>query len=148
MVSILELILNSVVFFPPHDPNSCTGECIHAVSNWNGFIQLSERTWIRSQGKKPISSFTINKLETRGAGWRKQGRKNCASSTISQRTVTVKVLPDVRRPRLVGASVAGFLLHLMHFLAESLYMELLAAEHNDEEPDDGEQDGSGDDFEG
>lgn len=35
---------------------------------------------------------------------------------ISQRTVTAKVLPDVRRPRPVGGSVAGFLFLLMHFL--------------------------------
>ncbi|KAJ7911752.1 hypothetical protein B0H13DRAFT_2328021 [Mycena leptocephala] len=31
---------------------------------------------------------------------------------------------------------------------ESLYMELLAAEHNDEEPDAGAQEGSGDDYDG
>jgi hypothetical protein len=31
---------------------------------------------------------------------------------------------------------------------ESLYMELLAAEHSDEEPDAGAQEGSGDDYEG
>jgi hypothetical protein len=31
---------------------------------------------------------------------------------------------------------------------ESLYMELLAAENSDEEPDDGEREGSGDDYEG
>ncbi|KAF8198760.1 hypothetical protein K438DRAFT_1583704, partial [Mycena galopus ATCC 62051] len=34
------------------------------------------------------------------------------------------------------------------FREESGYMEHLAAEHRDEEPDDGEKDGSGDDFEG
>jgi hypothetical protein len=31
---------------------------------------------------------------------------------------------------------------------ESLYMELLAAEHNDEEPDAGAQEGFGDDYDG
>ncbi|KAJ7915729.1 hypothetical protein B0H13DRAFT_1610131, partial [Mycena leptocephala] len=31
---------------------------------------------------------------------------------------------------------------------ESLYMELLAAEHSDEEPDAGAQEGSGDDYNG
>ncbi|KAJ6447788.1 hypothetical protein C8R45DRAFT_850680, partial [Mycena sanguinolenta] len=34
------------------------------------------------------------------------------------------------------------------FTKEILYIELLAAEHSDEEPNDGEKDGSDDDFEG
>ncbi|KAJ7067193.1 hypothetical protein C8F01DRAFT_1227950 [Mycena amicta] len=34
------------------------------------------------------------------------------------------------------------------FTEETLYMELLNAEHSDEEPDNGEREGSGDDFEG
>ncbi|KAJ6467382.1 hypothetical protein C8R45DRAFT_1106133 [Mycena sanguinolenta] len=44
------------------------------------------------------------------------------------------------------ANQAG--LSALVFMKESLYMELLAAEHSDKEPDDGEKDGWGDDFEG
>ena len=48
-------------------------------------------------------------------------------------TVSRPIGRPARRPRVVSE--------------ESLYMELLAAEHSDEEPDAGALEGSGDDFE-
>jgi hypothetical protein len=46
---------------------------------------------------------------------------------------------------ILGADNAG---QPMGVLEEALYMQLLAAEHSGEEPDDGELEGSGDDYYG
>ncbi|KAJ7197394.1 hypothetical protein GGX14DRAFT_402628 [Mycena pura] len=77
--------------------------------------------------------------------------------------LTMKVLEVFQKLRLLSGNVVGFQFPSMHFLVvrspapfapvdnlsqRRAYMELLAAEHSDEEPDDGEKDGSGDDFEG
>jgi hypothetical protein len=96
------------------------------------------------------------------AAWRKQVAKWQKESReldeLSEDDTEVPEPPTGQRRRrwlpvsldtLFGGKTANPIrIRRQAFTEESLHMELLAAEHSDEAPDDGELEGSGDDYEG
>jgi hypothetical protein len=100
---------------------------------------------------KPVKESVLIKS---GAAWRKQLEKWQAEAAAGGFEITPPAhysqqwAPGTLE-KLFGSNVANPVIPVRRkrtFDDESRLMELLAAEHDDEEPDDGAKEGSGDDF--
>ncbi|KAJ6620220.1 hypothetical protein B0H10DRAFT_2216262 [Mycena sp. CBHHK59/15] len=114
------------------------------------FVLMSTDGW-QSMSKDAVTGVTCRIREEQyieGLRQKREGRKNHAEAQIKTLLAVPRyadvILSDTDNDEDSNQGKQSALA----FMEESPYMELLAAEHSDEEPDDGEEDGSGDDLEG
>ncbi|KAJ6467399.1 hypothetical protein C8R45DRAFT_757874, partial [Mycena sanguinolenta] len=101
----------------------------------------SRAAWRKQVAKWQEELREFNDLSEDSDG---EGSARCSEAQTGRRQR--RWLP-ISLDALFGSKITSLIrLRRQVFTKEILYMELLAAEHSDEEPDDGEKDGSGDDF--